>query len=505
LVINNGTVILNAGKFADTNLGQNTIINNGKMTGNNAEFAFGGGNGTGGNKAINNGTINFSNGSGFFMQGGTAINNGTINVSGGNGTAVYTVFFNNGPNTFNNNGVAVATGGTFTLQARSTGFAMVNNSGTLDGLISMVGGGANIVNNSGLITITDPSAALAIGNYTIFGSFNQTSNGTLGVRLNSAGAADTMTVAGGNANLGGKLAAFVQPGLYGSSTLYSQVIGAGIVTGQFAQIQAFAPGGTTPPAFFTLTPTYNVSSVDLTLNRIGFGSVAGETQNEQSVGAALNSVYSPNLTGGAATLFTNLLQSTSVKTLDQLDGEVGTGAKRAAFQETNEFMKLMLDLSARYGSASINAAINGPAGLRFAPEQQANLPPDVALAYDSILAKTPVLAPFEQRWSAWGSGFGGSNNANGDPAVVGSSNVRTNIFGFAGGMDYQISPDTVVGFALAGAGTNWGLANALGTGRSEAFQAGAYGMSWFGQPMSPARCRSPTTGSPPIARHLAPR
>jgi hypothetical protein len=59
LVINNGTVILNTGEFADTNLGQNTIINNGKMTGNNAEFAFGGGNGTGGNKAINNGTIQF--------------------------------------------------------------------------------------------------------------------------------------------------------------------------------------------------------------------------------------------------------------------------------------------------------------------------------------------------------------------------------------------------------------------------------------------------------------
>ena len=38
----------------------------------------------------------------------------------------------------------------------------------------------------------------------------------------------------------------------------------------------------------------------------------------------------------------------------------------------------------------------------------------------------------------------------------------------------------MVGFALAGAGTNWGLANALGTGRSEALQAGAYGITWFG-------------------------
>jgi uncharacterized protein with beta-barrel porin domain len=47
-------------------------------------------------------------------------------------------------------------------------------------------------------------------------------------------------------------------------------------------------------------------------------------------------------------------------------------------------------------------------------------------------------------------------------------------------MDYHFTPPTVVGFALAGAGTNWGLANALGTGRSDALQAGAYGISWFG-------------------------
>ena len=75
--------------------------------------------------------------------------------------------------------------------------------------------------------------------------------------------------------------------------------------------------------------------------------------------------------------------------------------------------------------------------------------------------------------------YGGSNNANGDPAV-GSNNVTASTFGFAGGMDYHVTPYTVSGFALAGAGTNWGLANALGTGRSDALQAGAYGISWFG-------------------------
>jgi len=47
-------------------------------------------------------------------------------------------------------------------------------------------------------------------------------------------------------------------------------------------------------------------------------------------------------------------------------------------------------------------------------------------------------------------------------------------------MDYHPSPNMIVGFALAGGGTNWGLANALGTGRSEALQAGVYGISYLG-------------------------
>ena len=143
---------------------------------------------------------------------------------------------------------------------------------------------------------------------------------------------------------------------------------------------------------------------------------------------------------------------------------------------TDEFLNLMLDPFVNGGG---NVGGLGGGAIGFAPEEQTSLPEDVALAYASILNKSPVLRPFEQRWTAWGSGFGGSNRTNGDP-TVGSSNVTASIFGFAGGMDYHVSPSTVVGFALAGAGTNWGLANALGTGRSDAFQVGGYGISWFG-------------------------
>ena len=36
--------------------------------------------------------------------------------------------------------------------------------------------------------------------------------------------------------------------------------------------------------------------------------------------------------------------------------------------------------------------------------------------------KAPPKQSFEQRWSAWGSAFGGTNKSDGDPAS-GSSNV----------------------------------------------------------------------------------
>ena len=87
---------------------------------------------------------------------------------------------------------------------------------------------------------------------------------------------------------------------------------------------------------------------------------------------------------------------------------------------------------------------------------------------------------FEQRWSVWGGAYGGYNKTSGDPVVVGSHDLTARTGGFAAGMDYRVAPGTVVGFALAGGGTNWSLANGLGGGKSDAFQAGVYGSTRSG-------------------------
>jgi outer membrane autotransporter protein len=91
----------------------------------------------------------------------------------------------------------------------------------------------------------------------------------------------------------------------------------------------------------------------------------------------------------------------------------------------------------------------------------------------------PGPANFDQRWSVWGSAFGGYNPNNGN-AITGAANVNVSDFGFAGGMAYHPTPEAVYGFALAGGGVNWGLGQNLGSGRSDSFLAAGYGTWHFG-------------------------
>ena len=68
--------------------------------------------------------------------------------------------------------------------------------------------------------------------------------------------------------------------------------------------------------------------------------------------------------------------------------------------------------------------------------------------------------------------------------MVGSHDLTARTFGVAAGLDYHVTPDTVAGFALAGGGTNWSLAQGLGGGRSDAFQAGVYARDPLGPGLS---------------------
>jgi outer membrane autotransporter protein len=120
--------------------------------------------------------------------------------------------------------------------------------------------------------------------------------------------------------------------------------------------------------------------------------------------------------------------------------------------------------------------------LGYVPERP--LPPELAGVYAADLGVAPVKAPipvvYAPRWAVWGAAYGGQNRTNGDPAQVGSHDLTARAGGVAAGVDYRVGGGTTVGFALAGGGTDWRLTDALGKGRSDAFQAGIYSTTRMG-------------------------
>src|SRR5262249_30430169 len=190
--------------------------------------------------------------------------------------------------------------------------------------------------------------------------------------------------------------------------------------------------------------TYTGTDVFLTL-KAGLGGGSNLNENQQNVANALNNFVNAGgtLPPGFASLFA-LTDGGLANALSQLDGEVATGAERAAIQLTNSSLTLLTDPIGCGGTntpavltISPSACGRGRFGLPFAPEEEASLPPDIVLAYASIF-KAPPKPIFEQHWSTWGSAYGGSNISNG-VATVGSNNVTTDIFGFAAGMDYNFT------------------------------------------------------------------
>jgi uncharacterized protein with beta-barrel porin domain len=227
------------------------------------------------------------------------------------------------------------------------------------------------------------------------------------------------------------------------------------------------------PSGFAESLSYTATDVMLNLTLNTGGGTSALNRNQQSVANSINTFFN---NGGTLTPgFVNLVGLSGNNlgnALSQVSGEAATGAEKSSFQMTTQFLDLLLDPSA-------SGRVGGTSASGFAPEQQARLPPDIALAYASVLKAPPAPVNFDQRWNVWGSAFGGTSNAGGN-SVAGTNHVTAGDYGVAAGADYRVTPNTVVGFALAGGNTNWSLAQGLGGGRSDAFQAGVYSKSTFG-------------------------
>ncbi|MBR0753908.1 autotransporter domain-containing protein [Bradyrhizobium jicamae] len=209
------------------------------------------------------------------------------------------------------------------------------------------------------------------------------------------------------------------------------------------------------PANFQTSLSYDATHAYLNLS-LNYASAGPLNGNQQAVGNALSNSFNTN--GSIAPTYAGL----SPAGLSQAAGETAAGSQQTTFQAMGQFMGLLTD---PFGASRETGASAPPA---YADSGPASVARD---AY-AMFTKAPPAKTFEQRWSIWAAGFGGSQTTDGNTAQ-GSNSATSRLFGTAAGAEYFFSAQTLAGFALAGGGTNFSVVNS-GTGRSDLFQAGAY-------------------------------
>ena len=442
---NNGAYIANIA----TNTGAGSITNTatGSWTGNvlsNAATITNSGIWTG-NVVSNAGTINNN-----LTWTGTVSNAGTFNNNAG--ATVSGLLTNTAGTTVNNgalNGGANVSGGTFA------------GSGTVTNLA--VSGGTFAPGNG------TPGAFM-----TVTGNLAFQSGAMYLVTLDPTTA--SFASVGGTASLNGTAAAVYLAGNY-ISKKYTILSAAGGVSGTFGSLL-----NTNVPANFTSSLSYDANNayVNLVLNFVpnpapNFGS--GLNVNQQNVANTLVNFF--NTTGGIPLVFGTLTPAG----LTQASGELGTGVIQSSIKANDMFLNLLLDpsVAGRAGGFASGSAPSQFAAddetLAYAAKRKAS--PSERDAY-AMATKAPYLAPQPvNRWSVWGAAYGGSATTDGN-TIVGSHDTTARAYGVVGGADYKVTPDALVGFALAGGGTSFSIASALGSGNSDLFQAGAFGRQNIG-------------------------
>jgi uncharacterized protein with beta-barrel porin domain len=208
---------------------------------------------------------------------------------------------------------------------------------------------------------------------------------------------------------------------------------------------------------------------------------ANAPANQVKVAGAIdNALLAGNNPTNAFNAIFNASGNALLNGLTQASGETATGSQQTTFNAMGQFMGLLTDPFMGHGGG-INGATSAPG---YADEEGASAYAAQKrlgaerTAY-AMFAKAPLAKVYEPRWSVWASGFGGSQTTDGN-ATLGSNNTSSSLAGTAVGADYHFSPFTIAGFALAGGGTSFSVANG-GSGHSDLFQAGAFIRHTVGQ------------------------
>jgi len=517
--------------LAATTAGNATILNN---SGGFLQFGdSGGGTGTAtaGNSTItNNGTTSFN--------ASTTAGSSTITTnSGGNvfffdtSTGGSARFITNAGGSFDMSGLSSAGmtagsiegAGSYVLGAKNLAAGNNNLSTIVSGVISGIGGsltkvGAGTLTLSGINTYTGATTVNA-GTLIVDGSIAASSLTTVntGATLAGIGTVGSTAIAGGTLAPGsaagsafGPLAvqgnlSFTAASTYmiqvspanagrtnvsGTATLGGATVNAVFLPGSYVNRQytivnatgsvsgTFNPAVTSNMANIQSTLSYDAHDAFLNIE-LKFVPPPGVTLsvNQQNVANAVTNFF--NSTGSIPAAFAGL----NAAGLTIASGELGTGVIQSSIKADDLFLNLLLDPSV---AGRAGGFASGGGASQFAADDEASAytakrkaSPSERDAY-AMATKAPLLsAQPVNRWSVWGAAYGGSESIGGN-AVVGSQDTTARVWGVVAGADYKVSPDTLLGFAVAGGGTGFTLANALGRGSSDLFQAGAFGRHNFG-------------------------
>ena len=397
-------------------------------------------------------------------------------VSGGSGIGAGVNLLGGTDNTLTNFGTVTALSGL--AISGDTGNNTVNNFGTVTGNVTlgtgtnafnnMAGGffnagatvqlgGGNVLTNAGTIS---PGGTGVVQTTALTGNLVQTATGRLVTDINIGGATSDRVNVSGTANLAG--------------TVQLQALNPTMAA--FQQTIVSAAGGITNNGL-SLLPTSPAlqaqlvfpNATDVVVESAGINFLtSGLNKNQTAVATSLNGAAQTSGLGGP--IFSVLLNSSVPgygPALTQLSGESATGSQQTTFSAMNNFMGVMTDPFANGRGDAGTSGASAPSG--YASTQTTAAARD---AYAMFTKAPPAVVPFEQRWSVWAAGFGGSQTTDGN-AAVGSNSTTSSIAGTAVGADYRISPNTIAGFALAGGGTSFSVGGS-GGGRSDLFQAGAF-------------------------------
>ncbi|MBS0249138.1 MAG: autotransporter domain-containing protein, partial [Proteobacteria bacterium] len=358
-------------------------------------------------------------GSGNFILSGTSLYTGATTVSAGtlsvNGSIASSVL------------TTVASGGT------------LGGNGTV---------GDTVVNAGGIL-----APGNSIGTVTVSGNLTFNSGSSYNVEV-SPTAADRTNVTG-TATLAGTVNASYASGSY-TAKQYTILNATGGLIGSF---NALVNSGL--PRNIIASLSYDTNNAYLDLALVYRAAEGALNTNQQGVSNALANYF--NTTGGIPTVFTML----TANELSQIAGEPGAAVQHTVLTGAGLFMGAVFDnIQAPQG-----AGVPGDAALGYAPRR--SLPAGAAEAYAAITPRDRVSS-FERRWSVWATGYGANARVSGDNGT-GSHETTSRVYGMAAGASYRLAAGSLAGFALGGAGSSFGVADGIGNGKADTFNAAVYG------------------------------